>query len=92
MLNSIRAVYDRQWPIVQGNQEGEAAFHRGRQQLTEIFVDCLIENVEDRLRAGDRSGALRSARLLAAESPQRWQALVASSDAVAGSLVPEVAG
>jgi hypothetical protein len=91
MLHSIRAVYDRQWPIVQGNQEAEAAYHRGLQQLTKIFVDCLVENVEDRLRAGDRSGAIRSARLLAAESPRRWQALVASSGSAAGSLVGEVA-
>jgi glycosyltransferase involved in cell wall biosynthesis len=91
MLQSIRAVYDRQWPIVHGNQEGEAAFHRGLQQLTEIFLDCLIENVEDRLRAGDRTGAIRTARLLASESPRRWHALVASGGAVAGSLVPEVA-
>jgi glycosyltransferase involved in cell wall biosynthesis len=87
MLHSIRAVYARQWPIVQGNEEGEAAFHRGLQQLTEIFLDCLIENVEDRLRAGDRTGAIRSARLLAAESPQRWQALVGSRGSAADSLI-----
>ena len=91
MLHSIRAVYERQWPIVRGSQESEAAFHRGLRQLTGIFLDCLIENVEDRLRAGDRIGAIRSARLLAAESPGRWQALVASSASAAGSLVPEVA-
>jgi hypothetical protein len=91
MLHSIRAVYDRQWPLVHGNPEGEAAFHRGLQQLTEIFRDCLIENVEDRLRAGDRTGAIRSARLLAAESPRRWHALVASDGSAAGALVGEVA-
>jgi hypothetical protein len=90
MLHSIRAVYERQWPIVQGDPGGEAAFQRGLQQLTEIFLDCLIENVEDRLRAGDRTGAIRSARLLAAESPSRWQALVASSGSEAGSLLTEV--
>ena len=90
MLHSIRAVYDRQWPIVHGNPEGEAAFRRGLQQLTEIFLDCLSENVEDRLRAGDRTGAIRSARLLAAESPRRWHALVARSGSDAGALVAEL--
>jgi glycosyltransferase involved in cell wall biosynthesis len=91
MLHSIRAVYERQWPIVCGNPEGEAAFHRGLQQLTEIFLDCLIENVQDRLRAGDRTGAIRSARVLAAENPGRWHALAARGGSVLGSLVSEVA-
>jgi glycosyltransferase involved in cell wall biosynthesis len=71
MLASVRAVYERQWPLVHGNPEGEAAFHRGLQLLTDIFLDCLVENVEDRMRSGDREGALRSARLLARESPAR---------------------
>ncbi len=71
MLSSIRVVYDRQWPLVQGDPAGEAAFRRGLAQLTEIFRDCLMENVEDRVRAGEWDRALRSALLLARESPQR---------------------
>jgi glycosyltransferase involved in cell wall biosynthesis len=71
MLRSIRTVYERQWPVVQGDPDGEAAFRRGLAQLTDIFKDCLIENVEDRMRAGEWRRALRSARLLARESPRR---------------------
>ncbi|HWM90566.1 MAG TPA: glycosyltransferase family A protein [Thermoanaerobaculia bacterium] len=76
MLRSIRIVYERQWPVVQGDAAGEAAFRRGLAQLTEIFRDCLGENVEDRMRAGEWRRALRSARLLASESPRR---LIAST-------------
>jgi GT2 family glycosyltransferase len=76
MLHSIRAVYARQWPLVEGDATAEAAYHRGLQLLTDIFLDCLVENVEDRLLSGDHSRALRSARLLMAESPTRWQALL----------------
>jgi glycosyltransferase involved in cell wall biosynthesis len=90
MLHSIRRVYERQWPIVEGDPEAESAFHRGLRQLTEIFRDCLIENVEDRLRAGDREGALRSARLLAHESPERWQAMLAGDRPGMRSLAAEV--
>lgn len=71
MLRSIRIVYERQWPVVQGDATAEAAFHRGLGQLTEIFRDCLVENLEDRLRAGKWRPALRSALLLARESPRR---------------------
>jgi glycosyltransferase involved in cell wall biosynthesis len=71
MLRSIRIVYERQRPVVQGDAVGEAAFRRGLDQLTEIFRDCLGENVEDRMRAGEWRRALRSARLLARESPRR---------------------
>ena len=71
MLRSIRVVYDRQWQLVQGDPAGEAAFRRGLTHLTEIFRDCLVENVEDRVRAGEWARALRSALLLARESPQR---------------------
>jgi hypothetical protein len=71
MLRSIRVVYERQWPVVQGEAAAEAAFHRGLAQLTEIFRDCLVENVEDRMRAGKWRPALRSALLLARESPRR---------------------
>lgn len=71
MLRSIRIVYERQWPVVQGDAAAEAAFHRGLAQLTEIFRDCLIENVEDRMRARKWRPALRSALLLARESPRR---------------------
>lgn len=78
MLQSIRAVYARQWPIVRGDARAEAAFQRGLEGLTEIFLDCLVENVEDRIRSGDLERARRSARLLAEESPQRWQALLSA--------------
>jgi hypothetical protein len=71
MLRSIRIVYERQWPVVQGDATGEAAYHRGLSRLTDIFKDCLVENVEDRMRAGEWRRALRSARLLARESPRR---------------------
>jgi glycosyltransferase involved in cell wall biosynthesis len=91
MLHSIRAVYERQWPIVQGDIDAEAAFSRGLSQLTEVFLDCLIENVEDRMRSGDRERAIRSARLLVRESPERWQALLASGRSDIRSLIPEIA-
>lgn len=81
MLHSIRAVYARQWPLVQGDAQAEAAFHRGLRQLTEIFLDCLVENIEDRMRAGHREGARRGASLLAEESPARWQTLLAAPGA-----------
>ncbi|MEN3337718.1 MAG: hypothetical protein V7647_1394 [Acidobacteriota bacterium] len=71
MLNSIRAVYDRQRPVVAGDPAAEAAFERGLSQLTEIFRDCLVENLVDRVRGGDWRRALRSARMLVAESPGR---------------------
>jgi hypothetical protein len=35
----------------------------------DIFLDCVEENIEDRLRTGDRTRALESARLLWAKSP-----------------------
>ncbi|HYH45131.1 MAG TPA: glycosyltransferase family A protein, partial [Thermoanaerobaculia bacterium] len=77
MLRSIRIVYDRQRPVVQGDAAAEAAFQRGLTQLTEIFRDCLGENVEDRMRAGKWRPALRSALLLARESPRRLAASAA---------------
>lgn len=90
MLQSVRAVYDRQLPVVHGHSELEAAFHQGRARLTEIFLDCLLENISDRLEAGDRHKALRSAQLLAVESPRRWQALVAAGDPALRSIVHEI--
>ena len=89
MLHSIRAVYARQWPLVQGDPEGEAAFHRGLHLLTEIFRDCLVENIQDRVDAGDGAAALRAARLLTRESPARLDAL-RSSDERLGSLLAEI--
>ena len=71
MLRSIREVYARQWPLVRGDAAGEAAFRRGLNQLEAIFRECLVENVEDRVRARQWSRALRSATLLARESPRR---------------------
>ena len=77
MLRSIRAVYARQWPVVQGDPAGEEAFRRGLTKLTDIFTDCLAENIQDRLRAGEWRRALRSALLLARESPRRLLAQAA---------------
>ena len=71
MLRSIRAVYARQWPVVRGDAAGEDAFRRGLAKLTDIFTDCLVENVQDRVRAGEWRRALRSTLLLARESPTR---------------------
>ncbi len=81
MLRSTRAVYARQWPLVQGDPAGEAAYHCGLHRLTEIFRDCLAENLRDHLRAGDTRRALACAALLARESPQR---LVAEAQRVEG--------
>ena len=77
MLHSIRAVYDRQRDVVRGDPALEAAFQRGLERLTAIFTDCLVENVEDRLRAHQWKRAARSAVLLARESPRRLAGLAA---------------
>jgi len=71
MLHSIRAVYQRQWRVVQGDPAGEAAYARGLARLTDIFKDCLVENVVDRVRASEWTRAFRSVRLLLTESPER---------------------
>jgi glycosyltransferase involved in cell wall biosynthesis len=71
MLRSIRAVYAREWPHVAGDPEGEAAFQRGLQRLTDIFLDCVVENLCDRVRAGQWRSAAESAAVLARESPRR---------------------
>jgi len=71
MLRSIRVVYERQRLLVAGDAEAEAAFERGLSRLTDIFVDCLVENVEDRVRSGRWRHALRSAVLLGRENPRR---------------------
>jgi glycosyltransferase involved in cell wall biosynthesis len=91
MLHSVRIVYERQRPLVAGDAEGEAAFRRGLQQLTDIFLDCVVENIEDRMRTGDRERALRSARLLAHESPDRWLDLLANRRSAAATLAADVA-
>src|SRR5215210_7501256 len=75
MLHSIRVVYDRQREVVRGDPALEAAYQRGLHRLTAIFADCLVENVEDRLRAHDWKRAARSAALLARESPRRLSGL-----------------
>jgi glycosyltransferase involved in cell wall biosynthesis len=71
MLNSIRMVYDRQREVVRGDPALEEAFERGLSRLTAIFTDCLVENVEDRLKAHQWKRAARAALLLARESPRR---------------------
>ena len=74
MLESMRAVYARQWSLVQGDPAGEAAWHRGREKLTEIFRDCLAENLRDHVAAGAWRRALASVALLVRESPRRLRA------------------
>ena len=71
MLRGIRVVYERQWPIVQGDAAAEAAYHRGLALLTNIFIDCLAENVEDAVRARRWNKAIRSWLLLAHEHRER---------------------
>jgi glycosyltransferase involved in cell wall biosynthesis len=84
MLHSIRAVYAREWPFVRGHAAAEAAYHRGLSQLVEIFTDCLVENVEDRVRAGEWRRAFRAAALLARESPKRLLTAAARASAARG--------
>ena len=86
MLQSVRVVYARQWPVVRGNATLEAAHRRGLEALTRIFVDCLEENVRDRLRAGQRDAAHRAATVLRTEDPARWRRLVEADDPVAEAL------
>jgi GT2 family glycosyltransferase len=85
MLRSIRSVYRRQWPVVHGDPAGEAAFRRGLERLTEIFRDCLVENVEDRVRARQWRSAARAAGMLARESPRRLLAAGSRAARVLGS-------
>ena len=56
-------------PTCTYRSDAEAAYHGGIQRLTDIFLDCVVENIEDRLRTGDRTRALKSARLLWTKSP-----------------------
>jgi GT2 family glycosyltransferase len=79
MLRSTRAVYARQWPLVQGDPAAEAAYHQGLHKLTEIFRDSLAENLRDHLRTGNSRRALASAALLARESPRRLMGEVRSA-------------
>jgi glycosyltransferase involved in cell wall biosynthesis len=79
MLHSIRVVYDRQREFVRGDPALEAAFQRGLSRLTAIFTDCLVENVEDRMRSRQWRRAARSAVLLARESPGRLARLAGRS-------------
>jgi glycosyltransferase involved in cell wall biosynthesis len=71
MLRSVRTVYARQWPLVQGHPRLEQAFAKGLAALTAIFRDCLVENVSDHVRGGRWRRALRSATVLARERPGR---------------------
>ncbi len=77
MLRSIRAVYARQWPIVKGDAQAEAAFRRGLARLEDIFRECLLENIADRVQARQWTRALRSATLLAREAPRRVPTAIA---------------
>ena len=88
MLRSVRVVYERQRRFVEGDRDAEAAYDRGLRRLTDIFRDCLVENVTDHLRAGRIDRAMRAARLLAQESPTRWKALLESADPLLRALGP----
>ncbi|HKO50312.1 MAG TPA: glycosyltransferase family A protein [Polyangiaceae bacterium] len=74
MLRSVRAVYARQWPLIQGDREAEAAYRKGLAELTRILTACLLENVRDRARAGQWRKALRSSALLTMEIARRTAA------------------
>jgi glycosyltransferase involved in cell wall biosynthesis len=74
MLRSVRAVYARQWPYVEGDPPREAAFHTGLAALERIFRDCLVENVRDRTRARQWRGAVSAGSLLVREEPRRCAA------------------
>jgi glycosyltransferase involved in cell wall biosynthesis len=89
MLHSTRAVYERNWETVRGNPVAEEAWHRGLQQLTNIFLDCVVENFVERARCGDHARATRSAQLLRDESPERWTALLTSGDPAALAFADE---
>jgi hypothetical protein len=69
MLRSIRAVYARQWPLVRGSEAGERAYQFGLSRLTDIFTDCLVENISDRIRARKWRPAARSVIVLGRERP-----------------------
>jgi glycosyltransferase involved in cell wall biosynthesis len=90
MLRSIRAVYERNWALVQGNRIGEEAWHRGLQQLTNIFLECVLENLVERTRSGDHARARRSAQVLLDESPERWETLLASGHPAALTFADHV--
>lgn len=91
MLHSVRAVYARQWPVVRGNVALEAAWHRGVGALTDIFLDCVAENVRDRVRAGSQEAAVRAAKLLRAESPERWRTLVGTAPVGIAAVADDLA-
>jgi glycosyltransferase involved in cell wall biosynthesis len=71
MLSGIRTIYARQWPVVRGDPEGEAAFRQGLTRLTNLFTDRLAQNVADRARAGEWRRALKGTLLLARVRPRR---------------------
>jgi hypothetical protein len=71
MLHSIREVYGRQRPLVAGDDAAERAYHTGLSRLTAIFTDCLVENIDDRVRAREWRRAARSVAALAREDPRR---------------------
>ena len=71
MLRSIRAVYDRQWPVVEHSKAGREAFRTGLSRLVDIFTDCLVENTTDRVRARNWRGAARAVAMLAREQPRK---------------------
>jgi GT2 family glycosyltransferase len=68
MLESVRAVYERQWPLVQGHPEGEAAWHAGLRALTEELAECLVQDVKDRWQARSGDAALRATAVVGVET------------------------
>ncbi len=79
-LDETLATVDAQtrddYEVVVVDDGSTQAFERGLRRLIPIFVNCVVENLEDRVRVGDCAGALRSARVLAREDRARSQALV----------------
>jgi len=54
---------------VVGDPCAVAASEHGLHRLTDIFLDCIVENVQDRRRSGDHEGAAARARVLRREDP-----------------------
>jgi hypothetical protein len=61
-------VYERQWPLVQGHPEGEAAWHAGLRALTEELLECLVPDVKDRWQARSGDAALRATAVVGVET------------------------
>ncbi len=81
-MHSTCAAYKSQWPLVEDDPAAEAAYHCGLQRLTDIFLDCIVVSVEDRLRTGDLARALK------APGCSRQMAPLGGRHCLAGAPVP----